>query len=54
MTECMQLIAKPGQGAWSNAGIVDLGDELLVFGRTARIADKTNKIAGRTNNECME
>ena len=24
-------IAKPGQGAWSNAGIVDLGDELLVF-----------------------
>src|SRR4051812_865907 len=25
------VIAKPGQGAWSNAGIVDLGDELLVF-----------------------
>ncbi|MFF2752448.1 MBL fold metallo-hydrolase [Psychrobacillus sp. NPDC058041] len=24
-------IAKPGQGAWSNAGIVDLGDDLLVF-----------------------
>jgi len=24
-------IAKPGQGAWSNAGIIDLGDELLVF-----------------------
>lgn len=24
-------IAKPGQGAWSNAGFVDLGDELLVF-----------------------
>lgn len=24
-------IAKPGQGAWSNAGIVDLGEELLVF-----------------------
>lgn len=24
-------IAKPGKGAWSNAGIVDLGDELLVF-----------------------
>lgn len=24
-------IAKHGQGAWSNAGIVDLGDELLVF-----------------------
>lgn len=24
-------IAKPGQGAWSNAGIVDLGGELLVF-----------------------
>jgi cyclase len=24
-------IAKPGQGAWSNAGVVDLGDELLVF-----------------------
>jgi len=24
-------IAKPGQGAWSNAGIVDLGDVLLVF-----------------------
>lgn len=24
-------ISKQGQGAWSNAGIVDLGDELLVF-----------------------
>ncbi|WP_407269805.1 MBL fold metallo-hydrolase [Radiobacillus sp. PE A8.2] len=24
-------IAKPGQGAWSNAGFVDLGEELLVF-----------------------
>lgn len=24
-------IAKPGTGAWSNAGIVDLGEELLVF-----------------------
>lgn len=24
-------IAKPGQGAWSNVGIVDLGSELLVF-----------------------
>ncbi|WP_285395345.1 MBL fold metallo-hydrolase [Lysinibacillus sp. fls2-241-R2A-57] len=24
-------IAKPGQGAWSNAGIIDLGEELLVF-----------------------
>ncbi|MFS0823333.1 MBL fold metallo-hydrolase [Bacillus sp. 1P02SD] len=24
-------IAKPGKGAWSNAGIVDLGDEILVF-----------------------
>ena len=24
-------ISKPGQGAWSNAGIVDLGDELLIF-----------------------
>lgn len=24
-------ISKPGQGAWSNAGIVDLGDEILVF-----------------------
>lgn len=24
-------IAKGGQGAWSNAGIVDLGDELLIF-----------------------
>jgi cyclase len=24
-------IAKPGKGAWSNAGIVDLGEELLVF-----------------------
>ncbi|RBO98373.1 MBL fold metallo-hydrolase [Rossellomorea aquimaris] len=24
-------IAKPGQGAWSNAGIVDLGENLLVF-----------------------
>ncbi|MEY9979593.1 MBL fold metallo-hydrolase [Lysinibacillus sp. RC79] len=24
-------IAKPGQGAWSNAGIIDLGDELLIF-----------------------
>lgn len=24
-------IAKAGQGAWSNAGIVDLGDDLLVF-----------------------
>ncbi|MCA1063745.1 MBL fold metallo-hydrolase [Rossellomorea sp. AcN35-11] len=24
-------ISKPGQGAWSNAGIVDLGEELLVF-----------------------
>ncbi|MDH2888629.1 MBL fold metallo-hydrolase [Bacillus cytotoxicus] len=24
-------ISKPGQGAWSNAGVVDLGDELLVF-----------------------
>lgn len=24
-------IAKLGQGAWSNAGVVDLGDELLVF-----------------------
>ncbi|MGM0840137.1 MAG: MBL fold metallo-hydrolase [Bacillota bacterium] len=24
-------IAKPGQGAWSNAGIVDLGEELLIF-----------------------
>ncbi|MEY9974185.1 cyclase [Lysinibacillus sp. RC46] len=24
-------IAKPGQGAWSNAGIIDLGDGLLVF-----------------------
>jgi cyclase len=24
-------IAKPGQGAWSNAGIIDLGNELLVF-----------------------
>jgi cyclase len=23
--------AKPGKGAWSNAGIVDLGEELLVF-----------------------
>lgn len=25
------VVAKPGQGAWSNAGIVDLGEELLVF-----------------------
>lgn len=24
-------IAKPGQGAWSNAGIVDLGEGLLIF-----------------------
>ena len=24
-------MAKPGQGAWSNAGIVDLGDSVLVF-----------------------
>lgn len=24
-------IAKPGQGAWSNAGFVDLGEEVLVF-----------------------
>ncbi|WP_044338803.1 MBL fold metallo-hydrolase [Rossellomorea aquimaris] len=24
-------IAKQGQGAWSNAGIVDLGEELLIF-----------------------
>ncbi|WRP07494.1 MBL fold metallo-hydrolase [Rossellomorea aquimaris] len=24
-------IAKPDQGAWSNAGIVDLGEELLIF-----------------------
>ena len=24
-------ISKPGQGAWSNAGIVDLGEELLIF-----------------------
>lgn len=24
-------IAKPGQGAWSNAGVVDLGDSLLIF-----------------------
>lgn len=24
-------IAKPGSGAWSNAGFVDLGNELLVF-----------------------
>jgi len=24
-------IAKPGQGAWSKAGIIDLGEELLVF-----------------------
>ncbi|MGE6753786.1 MBL fold metallo-hydrolase [Rossellomorea sp. NPDC071047] len=24
-------IAKPGKGAWSNAGIVDLGENLLVF-----------------------
>ena len=24
-------IAKPGQGAWSNAGIVDLGDSVLIF-----------------------
>ncbi|WP_282137259.1 MBL fold metallo-hydrolase [Rossellomorea aquimaris] len=24
-------IATPGQGAWSNAGIVDLGEELLIF-----------------------
>lgn len=24
-------VAKPGQGAWSNAGIIDLGDNLLVF-----------------------
>jgi cyclase len=24
-------ISKPGQGAWSNAGIVDLGDGILVF-----------------------
>ena len=24
-------VAKPGQGARSNAGVVDLGDELLVF-----------------------
>ncbi|MDR4886141.1 MBL fold metallo-hydrolase [Fredinandcohnia sp. QZ13] len=24
-------IAKPGKGAWSNAGIVDLGDEIIVF-----------------------
>ncbi|OXS76368.1 hypothetical protein B1B04_05185 [Lysinibacillus sp. KCTC 33748] len=24
-------VAKPGQGAWGNAGIIDLGDELLVF-----------------------
>ncbi|MFI8575379.1 MBL fold metallo-hydrolase [Rossellomorea aquimaris] len=24
-------IAKPGQGAWSNSGIVDLGEELLIF-----------------------
>ncbi|WP_064092602.1 MBL fold metallo-hydrolase [Rossellomorea aquimaris] len=24
-------ISKPGQGAWSNAGIVDLGEEILVF-----------------------
>ncbi|MBG9455716.1 hypothetical protein ABE61_17035 [Lysinibacillus sphaericus] len=24
-------VAKPGQGAWSNAGIIDLGEELLVF-----------------------
>lgn len=24
-------ISKPGKGAWSNSGIVDLGDELLIF-----------------------
>lgn len=24
-------IAEPGNGAWSNAGVVDLGSELLVF-----------------------
>lgn len=24
-------ISKPGQGAWSNAGIVDLGDGILIF-----------------------
>ncbi|NDI35337.1 MBL fold metallo-hydrolase [Chengkuizengella sediminis] len=24
-------IAKPGKGAWSNAGVVDLGDGLLIF-----------------------
>lgn len=24
-------VAKPGTGAWSNAGVVDLGEELLVF-----------------------
>lgn len=27
----LAAIAKPGQGAWSNSGIIDLGDELLVF-----------------------
>lgn len=25
------VIAKPGQGAWSNAGIIDLGDSVVVF-----------------------
>ncbi|PFA63047.1 hypothetical protein CN378_18605 [Bacillus sp. AFS015802] len=25
------VIAKPGRGAWSNAGIVDMGDELLIY-----------------------
>lgn len=30
-TGIFAAIAKPGNGAWSNAGVVDLGTELLVF-----------------------
>ncbi|THE13665.1 MBL fold metallo-hydrolase [Bacillus timonensis] len=29
--EVYAAIAKPGKGAWSNAGIVDLGEEILIF-----------------------
>ncbi|RIW38484.1 MBL fold metallo-hydrolase [Bacillus salacetis] len=41
-------ISKPGQGAWSNAGIVDLGEELVVFD------SMSTPSAGRDLKTCAE
>ncbi len=54
-----EVIAKPGQGAWSNAGIIDLGGKTLIFDTMStpsagyELRKQAERLTGNTNIEVV-